>query len=94
MRIATAKKIAATRSRFGMTIVANEKRYGLNMNTPTVSLSTHGILTPIAIAVATPAAFSDSHRACCMLPSWIVGENQCVVKPAIGQLCTFDLLNA
>ena len=29
-----------------------------------------------------------------MSPLWIAGENHFVVSPAIGQLCTFDELNA
>jgi hypothetical protein len=43
---------------------------------------------------ASAAAFSDSQSACCIAGSWIAGENHFVVKPEIGQLCTFDLLNA
>ena len=29
-----------------------------------------------------------------MSPLWIAGENHFVVSPGIGQLCTFDELNA
>ena len=29
-----------------------------------------------------------------MSPLWSAGENHFVVRPAIGQLCTFDELNA
>ena len=47
-----------------------------------------------AISVASAAAFSESQSACCMSPLWIAGENHFVVRPAIGQLCTFDELNA
>ncbi len=47
-----------------------------------------------AIAVARAPAFNDSQRACRSSGLWIAGENQRVVRPAIGQLCTFDLLNA
>ena len=55
---------------------------------PAVSPSTS------AIAVAASAASSDSFRAACMSGSWIAGENHLVESPAIGQLCTFELLNA
>ena len=37
---------------------------------------------------------SESQSACCMSPLWIAGENHFVVSPGIGQLCTFDVLNA
>jgi hypothetical protein len=47
-----------------------------------------------AINVASAAAFSDSQSACCMSGLWIAGENHFVVNPGIGQLCTFDELNA
>ena len=47
-----------------------------------------------ATAVASTAAFSESQSACCMSPLWIAGPNHFVVRPAIGQLCTFDELNA
>src|SRR6478609_2297751 len=47
-----------------------------------------------AIVVASAAAFSESHSACCMSPLWIAGPNHLVVRPAIGQLCTFEELNA
>ncbi len=39
-------------------------------------------------------AFSDSQSAVCMSGSWIAAPNHFVVKPGIGQLCTFELLNA
>ena len=47
-----------------------------------------------AIAVASAAALSESQSACCMSPLWIAGPNHFVEKPSIGQLCTFDELNA
>src|SRR5436305_2724348 len=47
-----------------------------------------------ATSVASAPAFTESQSACCISGLWIAGENHFVVKPAIGQLCTFDLLNA
>src|SRR6267154_4540323 len=47
-----------------------------------------------AIVVASSAAFSESNSACCMSPLWIAGPNHLDVRPAIGQLCTFEALNA
>src|SRR5438445_12783290 len=48
----------------------------------------------IAATIVTPATLSESTKA--WRTSWLAqaARNQCVVKPAIGQLCTFDLLNA
>src|SRR5215208_3634659 len=47
-----------------------------------------------ATTVATAPALSESHSASCIAPLWIAGPNHLVVRPAIGQLCTFDELNA
>ncbi len=48
----------------------------------------------IAIVVAIRPAFRDSSSAACMSGSWTVGPNHLKVSPAIGQLCTFEELNA
>src|ERR1700755_1887903 len=47
-----------------------------------------------AMNVASTAAFNDSQSASCMSPLWIAGPNHFVVSPGIGQLWTFERLNA